>query len=129
MLDNFKASMTDAQKQEGDAQAAYVELKAASEEQIGATSDALAQAKQEFADASKTLADSKEELEKTRDVRAADVEFLRNLKLQCNDIDAQWEARQQERADETAAVAEAIAVLMDDDNRELLAKMHYKNLS
>jgi hypothetical protein len=122
MLDNFKASMTDAQKQEADAQAAYVELKAASEEQIAATSDALAQAKQEFADASKTLADSKEELEKTRDVRAADVEFLRNLKLQCNDIDAQWAARQQERADETAAVAEAIAVLMDDDNRELLAK-------
>jgi len=122
MLDNFKASMTDAQKQEADAQAAYVELKAASEEQIAATSDALAQAKQEFADASKTLADSKEELEKTRDVRASDVEFLRNLKLQCNDIDAQWEARQKERADETAAVAEAIAVLMDDDNRELLAK-------
>lgn len=122
MLDDFKANMSDAQKQEADAQAAYVELKKASEEQIAATSDALAQAKSEFADASKTLADAKEELEKTRDVRAADVEFLRNLKLQCNDIDAQFAARQKERADETKAVSEAIAVLTDDDSRELLAK-------
>jgi hypothetical protein len=79
MLDNFKASMGDALKQEKAAQAAYVELKAASESQIAATADALAQAKADFAEASKTLADSKEELEKTREVRAADVEFLRNL--------------------------------------------------
>jgi len=122
MLDNFKENMTDASKEEATAQAAYVELKKASEDQISATSDALSQAKSDYAEACKTLADAKEELEKTRDVRAADVEFLRNLKLQCNDIDAQWAARQKNRADETAAVSEAISVLVDDDNRELLAK-------
>jgi hypothetical protein len=38
------------------------------------------------------------------------------------DIDAQFAARQQERADETTAVSEAIKVLTDDDSRELLAK-------
>jgi cell division septum initiation protein DivIVA len=122
MLDNFEANLTDGQKAEQEAIAAFQALKATLNAQIDATAKALANAKSEFAEASKTLADAKEELEETRDVRAADVEFLRNLKMQCMDIDHQWEARQKERAAETAAVAEAIGILTSDDNRELLAK-------
>lgn len=129
MLDNFKSTMSDATQQEADAQKAFVSLKKASNEQIAATEDALAQAKSSYADASKVLSDSKEELEKTRDVRSADVEFLRNLKLQCNDIDAQWEARQKERMSETVAVSEAITVLTSDDNRETLAKTAFVQVS
>lgn len=122
MLDNFKVNLTDSQKTEAGAQKAFAELKATANEQISATSKALANAKSEFADASRTLSDAKEELEETRNVRAADVEFLRNLNGQCQDIDHQWEQRQKERAAETAAISDAIAILTDDDNRELMAK-------
>jgi hypothetical protein len=122
MLDNFEANMSENAKNEADAQQAFVELKASSNAQIKATSEALDNAKLQLADAAKTLADAKDELEKTREVRAADVEFLRNLKVQCMDIDKQWADRQKERASETAAVSEALAVLSDDDTRELLLK-------
>jgi len=122
MLDNFEANLSDGQKDEMSAQEAFVALKQTLNTQIDATVKALANSKSEFADSSKKLADAKEELEETRDVRAADVEFLRNLKVQCGDIEHQWAARQQERADETAAVSEAIGILTSDDNRELLAK-------
>merc|ERR1719379_1742490 len=117
MLDNFEQNMTDDQKAEAVAQEAFLKLKATSEEQIKATTSALDNAKSELAESMKVLAESKEELEKTRDVRAADVEFLRNLKMQCMDIDKQWELRQRRRADETAAVSEAIGILTDDDTR------------
>jgi outer membrane murein-binding lipoprotein Lpp len=44
------------------------------------------------------------------------------LKLQCNDLDAQWEKRSKTRSAETQAVAEAISILTTDENRELMAK-------
>merc|ERR1711948_26164 len=50
------------------------------------------------------------------------VKFLHNLKLQCNDLDKQWERRSATRAEEIKAVAEAIAILTEDDNREMLHK-------
>jgi peptidoglycan hydrolase CwlO-like protein len=122
MKDNFEANLSDGQKEEMAAVEAFKQLKSTLNSQIDATSKALANSKAEFADSSKKLADAKEELEETRDVRAADVEFLRNLKVTCGDIDNQWALRQKERADETAAVGEAISILTSDDNRELLAK-------
>merc|ERR1712107_374647 len=58
----------------------------------------------------------------TRDQRTADVEFLQNLKLTCNGLDKQWEERSKTRAEETRAVAEALAILKEDDARDLMAK-------
>jgi len=42
------------------------------------------------------------------------------LKLTCNDLDAQWEARSKVRAEEITAVAETIGILTSDDNAEQL---------
>jgi hypothetical protein len=48
------------------------------------------------------------------------VEFLRNLKLTCQDLDAQWAARSKTRSAETKAVQEAISIITADDNMDLL---------
>jgi len=61
-------------------------------------------------------------LSATQAQRSADVKFLSNLKLQCNDLDAQMAARTAARQAELSAVGEAIGVLTADDNREALAR-------
>merc|ERR1719203_2162825 len=70
----------------------------------------------------KGLSDAKEDLSNLRQQRSADVKFLQNLKLTCNDLDSQWEKRSKTRGAETVAVAEAIAILTEDDNRETTAR-------
>ncbi|CAK0815165.1 unnamed protein product, partial [Prorocentrum cordatum] len=66
------------------------------------------------------LSDAKEDLQLTTDQRSEDVEYLRNLRLTCQDLDNQWEKRSKMRAEETKAVAEAVAIITEDDNREHL---------
>merc|ERR1719146_247742 len=77
---------------------------------------------QEQASNKKALFDAKEDLQLTRETRTADVEFLRNLKVTCGDLDHQWEQRSKARGEEIKAVSEAIAVITEDDNADLLRK-------
>jgi len=56
----------------------------------------------------------------TREQRSKDVEFLRNLKLTCMDLDEQWGQRSKTRGAETKAVSEAISVITADDSMDLL---------
>jgi len=48
------------------------------------------------------------------------VESKSKLKLTCNDLDAQWEARSKTRSEEIVAVSETITILTEDDNKEQL---------
>merc|ERR1719446_1065985 len=77
---------------------------------------------QQFAGNKKALFDAKEDLEQTRATRSADVEYLRNLQTTCNDLDKQWADRSKMRNEEIKAVSEAIAIVTDDDARDLMAK-------
>merc|ERR1719446_994702 len=72
------------------------------------------------ADNIKALSDAKENLEMTREQRSKDIEFLQNLKVTCMDLDNQWEQRSKTRSAETKAVSEAIAIITEDDNMDLL---------
>merc|ERR1719198_2052175 len=70
----------------------------------------------------KALSDAKEDLELTRKQRSADVEFLRNLRLTCQNLDREWEQRSKTRSQEILAVSEALSIITEDDNRELMTK-------
>mmetsp|Transcript_63167 Transcript_63167/g.159336 ORF Transcript_63167/g.159336 Transcript_63167/m.159336 type:complete len:780 (-) Transcript_63167:113-2452(-) len=122
MLEEFEAELSASQKEELKSQEDYKALAAAKTAQIDAGKSTLDEMQEEDAGNAKALSDAKEDLEITRNQRSEDVEFLRNLKLTCIDLDDQWEKRSKTRAAETKAVAEAIAVLTEDDNREMLAK-------
>merc|ERR1719375_741077 len=122
MQEDFETSLSQAQKDEVKGQEDYAALKATKEEQIAATKAMLESMTQEFANNKKALFDAKEDLELTRETRTADVEFLRNLKVTCGDLDHQWEQRSKIRAEEIKAVSEAIAIITDDDNADMLRK-------
>jgi len=122
MLEEFEAQLSTSQKDELKAAADYEALAKAKEEQIAAGKEKLDDLEESHAANQKALSDAKEDLELTRKQRSEDVEFLRNLKLTCNDLDAQWEKRSKTRSAEIVAVSETIAILTEDDNRELLHK-------
>mmetsp|Transcript_138048 Transcript_138048/g.344669 ORF Transcript_138048/g.344669 Transcript_138048/m.344669 type:complete len:801 (-) Transcript_138048:84-2486(-) len=122
MQEEFEAELAQAQQTELKAQADYTALSGAKAAEIDTGKAKLDEMEVEGAANQKALSDAKEDLSITREQRSEDVEFLRNLKLTCNDLDDQWQKRSKTRAAESKAVAEAIAILTEDDNRETLAR-------
>jgi len=125
MLEEFEAQLSEAQKDEIKGAADYEALAGAKKEQIAVAKEKLDDIEGEHAANIKALSDAKEDIKLTRDQRSADLEFLRNLKVTCGDLDTQWERRSATRAAEIVAVSETIAILTEDDNREALAKTSF----
>merc|ERR1719375_1438328 len=100
----------------------FAELKTAKEAEIEAGTTKIKSQSQSLADAEEKLADAKETLEGTRGALAADTEVLSSLKLQCQQTDKDFALRQKTRAEEIAAVSEAISILSDDDARDNFSK-------
>merc|ERR1719359_219857 len=122
MKEEFESNLSQAQKDEMKAVAEFQELSKSKSAQIAAGKDKLDGMEAEYAANAKALADAEEDYELTTGKRASDVEFLRNLRLTCQDLDRQWAERSKTRGEEIKAVGEALAILTDDDNREHLAK-------
>ncbi|CAK0869820.1 unnamed protein product, partial [Prorocentrum cordatum] len=120
MKDEFEANLSDEQKAEMKAIEDFEALKKAKEEQIAVGKENLDTMEEEHSANVKALSDAKEDLQLTTEQRTEDVEYLRNLRLTCQDLDHQWETRSKTRAEETKAVAEALAIITEDDNREHL---------
>merc|ERR1740121_2358069 len=57
-----------------------------------------------------------------REQRSADVKFLSDLRLECQDLDHQWEQRSKARQEEIVAVSDAIRIITNDDARDLFHK-------
>jgi len=122
MQETFEANLSEAQKQELKAQEEHSSLKAASEAQITASAAALDETQTEHAANTKALSDAEEVLVDTRATRAADVKFLTDLKLECQDLDHQFAQRSHARSEELRAVTDTISILSADDARELFHK-------
>jgi len=122
MLEEFEAQLTTAQKEDILAHGSFSKLSEAKTSEIQVGKEKLDNMEGNHANNQKALSDAKENLGLVRQQRSDDVEFLRNLKLTCNDLDDQWKKRSTTRAAESQAVAEAITILTEDDNREMLAK-------
>jgi len=122
MLEEFQAEVSQDQKDEQQAIVEFEALAKAKKEQITVAKEKLDNFEGENAENIKALSDAKEDLALTRETRSADVKFLHNLKLTCNDLDTQWERRSATRSEEIKAVSEATYILTEDDNREMLHK-------
>jgi hypothetical protein len=120
MLDEFSADLKTTQEADAKAASDFAALSKAKSEQITVGKAKLDEYELGSAANQKALSDANENLVITTKQRAADVEFLRNLKLTCNDLDSQWAARSKTRSDEITAVAETITILTEDDNHEQL---------
>lgn len=122
MLEEFQADLADKRKGEDKSQVDYEAMVAAKKEQVDAGKEKLDTMESDGAANLKALSDAKENLDLTQKQRSADVKYLQNLKLTCDDLDAQWEKRSKTRAAELEAVTETLEILTTDDNHEALNK-------
>merc|ERR1719214_36156 len=121
MLETFEINSADAKKEEASAVATYADLKTSKTAEIAASNKKVTTKSAESAAAKELAASSKEGLADNRAALAADTEFLANLKVACDGLDRQFNERTKTRADETAAVADTIAILTEDDNSEQIS--------
>merc|ERR1719446_1412889 len=118
----FETNLEGSRKDEAEAAKSFDSLKSAKSEEIKAAEDKIFNKEAENAEAIKTNAQSKEDLTNTRAALEADTKFLAELKKTCAVTDGDWEERSKMRADEISAVSDTIAMLTDDDARDLMSK-------
>jgi hypothetical protein len=118
MKEAFELDLPEIQKEEAQRAEAFALMKGEKESEI-------AEYKTSVKDKQALLATTKEELvvakADLRDVKAsldADQKFLLELIERCTQGDAEWERRQKMRADEIAAVSQAIVILDTDEVRD-----------
>merc|ERR1719388_54661 len=122
MKEEFESNLSAEQKNEEQAASDFAQLKKAKEDEIDAGTTKMKADSQTLADSEEKLADAKETLEGTRGALASDTEVLASLKLQCQQTDKDFALRQKTRAEEIAAVCEAISILTDDDAHDNFSK-------
>merc|ERR1719265_1196495 len=122
MKESFETNLANSQKEEMQAQGDYEEVKAAKEDEIKAATDLIDTKSGELATADEKNAQSKEMLEDNRNVLAADTKFLGELKMQCQNIDQEYEERVKTRQLEIQACSKALAFLSSDEAHELFSR-------
>merc|ERR1719345_401536 len=122
MKESFETNLANSQKEETTSQSDFENLKAAKESEISAGQDQTDTKTQELATTDEKNAQSKENLEDTREVLAADTEFLSSLKQQCQNVDQEFEERTKTRQLEIQATSKALAFLSSDEAHDLFSR-------
>jgi len=122
MKESFETNLANSQKEEMTSQSDFEGLKAAKESEISAGQDQSDTKTQELATTDEKNAQSKENLEDTREVLAADTEFLSSLKQQCQNVDQEFEERTKTRQLEIQATSKALAFLSSDEAHDLFTR-------
>jgi len=122
MKETFETNLASSQKEEGDSQKGFEDLKAAKEAEIAAGEDQIDSKTLLLASTDEKNAKAKQDKEDTQTSLSADEDFLSNLKEKCQQNDSEWEERQKTRQLEMEACSKALAVLSSDDSHDLFTK-------
>jgi hypothetical protein len=122
MKESFETNLANSQKEEMQSQKDYEDVKSAKETEIKAGTELIDTKSTELAKADEKNAQSKEMLEDNRNVLAADTKFLGELKMQCQNIDQEYEERVKTRQQEIQACSKALAFLSSDEAHELFSR-------
>merc|ERR1719253_45056 len=107
---------------EEQAQAAFGELAAAKKAAIAASGSAIESKTKRSGDLAVAIVTSADDIEDTTADLSETQGFLANLASSCANKKKEWQERSKMRADEVAAISEAIGVLNDDDALDLFKK-------
>merc|ERR1719424_2074325 len=122
MLEELEGDLATAQKDEATAASGFEELSAAKASEIAAATSAIESKTKRAGETAVEIIQTQDDLEDTlADVKESQA-FLGDLAAQCANKKNEWSERQAMRADEIAAVGEAIKILNDDDSLELFKK-------
>merc|ERR1719265_789617 len=107
---------------EEQAQAAFEEVSAAKKDGIAASSEAIESKTKRSGELAVSIATTKGDIKDTTSELSDTQAFLANLASECASKKTEWAERSKMRAEEVAAVSQAIGVLNDDDALDLFKK-------
>merc|ERR1719440_1336785 len=122
MKDEMDKTLNGAVADEEKSASGYAELSAAKKEEISAAGAAIESKTQRSGTLAVTITTTKGDIKDTTNEMDDTEAFLANLKVECAEKKKEWAVRCQIRAEEVAAISEAIKVLNDDDALDLFKK-------
>merc|ERR1719316_2505598 len=111
----MSSDLAEMQDQEKSDLKAYNELKAAKTEEIKLSKDSVIAKEKRIGSLALALSESSHALEDAQEELANAQKFKSNMQEECATKKKERDARAQMRADEVAAISEAIKILNDDD--------------
>merc|ERR1719420_518116 len=122
MKDDFEANDKQAKEEEAKSASGFAELKSSKEAEIEAATEAIEKKTVRSGELAVAVVTTKDNLEDTTTELAETQKFSQGLQEQCATKQKEWDARQKMRADEIAAIGEAIGILNDDDALDVFKK-------
>merc|ERR1719465_382787 len=122
MLSTFEDNLEEATAAEEKAAADFDALMGAKKEQLSTAKQALLDKSGEKGARGEALATSKEEKEDLEGQNSRDEGYLADTKRTCEERATDWDERKKLRAEEIAAIQEAIGILHSDDARDTFKK-------
>lgn len=122
MKDSMEKDLADLQATEKSDHESFNELKAAKTNEIGLNEKAIIVKEKRIGGLALQLSEDGHALEDATEEKANAEKFLANMKEQCATVEKDKAMRMKMRADEIAAVSEAVGILNDDDALEVFSK-------
>jgi len=122
MEDDMKKNLADTNADEEKAKAGFAELKASKEQEVELATEAIETKTARAGELAVSVVQTADALEDTTKELADTEKFVATLSEQCGSKEAEWAARQKARAEEVAAISEAIGMLNDDDALDVFKK-------
>jgi len=118
MKDSFEADMPEMQKDEAKKASNFALLKGEKESEIAEQKSSVKAKRGELADTKEKLWTARNDIKDAKASLSADQAFLLEMQDRCVEGDHEWEKRSKMRADEIAAVSQAIRILTSDEARD-----------
>jgi hypothetical protein len=115
MFDTFKANLADLREAEHRSAENYDNFHALKQTEIATLADGIASRKAAIGDKASSVENNMQTLAMAKGDKAEDEDFLRDLRVECEDKKEQFNERNKIRADEAAAISQAIAILNGDE--------------
>jgi len=122
MQDEMDKSIKGLVKDEEEAVAGYGDLKAAKEQEIELNSEAIEAKTKRVGELAVSIVQAEDGADDATKEKANADKFLATLDQQCITKQSEYDARSKMRADEVAAISEAIGILNDDDALDVFKK-------
>merc|ERR1719409_428163 len=122
MKETMEADLADAEKSEAESKSTFETLMTMKKGEIEAAGKAIETKSARAGSVAVEVVQDKADLEKTTKAVEEDTDFKRNLAGACATKQKEWDARQELRAEEVAAISDTIEMLNGDDALELFKK-------
>merc|ERR1719355_454900 len=122
MLEEMQASSAEADSEEAKAAAAFADLSASKTKEIQVATAAIETKTVRSGELAVSTVQAQNALDDSEAELADAEKFAATLKVQCAEKTQEWQARSKLRAEEVAAISEAIAILNDDDALDVFKK-------